>query len=237
VKRIINYRVIAQLIIIVLLPVQFLTGNDKFTDEFIIGKIEFTTKAGREGIAVLGSPEKKYLLNKGVLLLVKRGSERIILKVNDADGKYLRCIVNDGSGTSVLREGEDVYYSDSINSSTKFRDAKRILVELIELYEEFILKIESTEDTLIISGAVNKFSGELDRLIPEMKRLNSKYPELRNFKAAPPSELKDEAAKLESLEPRLKDAFFKINMYRSDENIKKATETLQKVLTRLNTGQ
>jgi len=212
-------------------------GNDIDQDEFIIGKLEFTGKSGREGIVILNVPGKAYLLNKGVLLLIKRGNEKIVLKIDDFAGKYFRCRVNSEKDNAVIKEGEDVYYSDSFNGSIKYRDAKRILGELIKLYENFILKVESTEDTHIIAEAVTVFSVELDKLIPEMKRINSKYPELGKSNVSPPSELQSESEMLEILQPRLKNAFFKIQLYNSDVNVKKATDDLQKVLTKMNTGR
>ena len=211
--------------------------NDIDQDEFIIGKAEFTVKSGREAIVVLNAPGKAYLLTKGVLLLIKRGNEKIILKINDTDGKYFRCLVNSEKITEVIKEGEDVYYSDSLNSSIKYRDAKRILGELIKLYENFILKVESTEDAVIIAEAVSSFSMGLDKLIPEMKRINSKYPELAKFNVSPPAELQNESEMLEVLEPRLKNVFFKIKLFNNDENVKKATDDLQKVLQKMNTGR
>jgi len=214
-----------------------LRSQDKPGDEFIAGKVEFTGKNGKEGILVITSPEKAFLLNKGVLLVIKRGEERIVLKINDVEGKYLRCRVDSETGNTVIKEGEDVFYSDSYNSDIKYRDAKRILAEHIRLYENFILKIESTEDTRIIADAVRNLSAELDKLIPEMKRINSKYPELGQKNALPPVELQGETSRLEILEPRLKEAFFKIRMFSSDENVKKATEDLQKILKKINTDK
>ncbi len=222
--------------IIISLPV-FAYGKDIVPDEFVIGKIEFIEKSGKEGIVVLNSPGKGYLLNKGVLLLIKRGSEKIVLKVNDADGKYIRCVLDSAAAGTVLIAGEDVYYSDSLNSSVKYRDAKKILLEMIKLYENFIIKIESTEDPLVISGIVKNFSIELDKLIPEMKRINNKYPELEKFNFSPPAELQNESSMLEVLEPRLRDAFFKVKMYSADANVKKAIDDLEKVLLKINTGR
>lgn len=213
------------------------SGKENIPDEFVIGKLEFISENGREGIVVVNSPDKAYLLNKGILILLKRGSKQIILKIKDADGKYLRCILNSETESTVIKHGEDVCYSEVLNSSIKYRDAKRILAELIKLYENFILKIESTEDPQTISSAVNNFSSDLERLIPEMKRINSRYPELEKFKLSPPAELQSESSMLEVLEPRLKEAFFKIKLYSSDENVKKATENLQKVLIKMNPGR
>jgi len=66
-------------------------------------------------------------------------------------------------------------------------------------------------------------------------RINKRYPELKKFNASFPAELKNESELLELLEPRLRDAFFKIKMYGNNENIKKATDDLQKVLLKMNT--
>jgi hypothetical protein len=204
--------------------------------EFIAGKVEFINKSGTEGIVLLSSPGKAYLLNKGVLLTINRNGKPVILKITDVQGLHLRCLINSETETARLVYGENVFYSDTINSSIKYRDAKRILSQLIKLYEEFIFKIESTEDPAIIANTVNSFSAELDKLLPEMKRVNSKYPELEKFKLSPPAELLNESAMLEVLEPRLRDAFFKIQMFGSDENIKKATDDLHKVLQKMNSG-
>jgi hypothetical protein len=204
--------------------------------EFIAGKVEFINKSGTEGIVLLSSPGKAYLLNKGVLLTINRNDKPVILKITDVQGLHLRCLINSETETARLIYGENVFYSDTINSSIKYRDAKRILSQLIKLYEEFIFKIESTEDPAIIANTVNSFSAELDKLLPEMKRVNSKYPELEKFKLSPPAELLNESAMLEVLEPRLRDAFFKIQMFGSDENIKKATDDLHKVLQKMNSG-
>lgn len=204
--------------------------------EFIAGKFEFINKSGNEGIVLLSSPEKAYLLNRGVLLLIKRGDKQITLKITDVQGTHLRCSINSEAEIARLIHGENVYYSDTINSSIKYRDAKRILLQLIKLYEDFIFKIESTEEPAVMAGTVNNFSSELDKLLPEMKRINNKYPELAKFKLSPPAELINESAMLEVLEPRLRDAFFKIQMFGSDANVKKATDDLHKILQKMNTG-
>ncbi len=208
-------------------------GAEHASDGYVIGKLEFTGETGRDGIVVINSPEKKYLLTKGALLFVVRGNEQINLKIDDADGKFLRCTVNSKNGTILLKHGEDVYYSDTLNSGIKYSDAKKILSELIKLYEDFILKIESTEDPPVIAAAVNKFSSSLNIFIPEIKRINGKYPELEKFNLAPPEELKSEAAKLDVLESRLRDAFIKVKMFGTDENVRKAIDELQKVLLKM----
>ena len=120
-----------------------------------------------------------------------------------------------------------------MNSNTKYKDAEKILTELIKLYQDLIFKVESTNDPLMISIAMNEFSSSLNNLIPEMKRINNKYPELKNFNTAPPDELRNQSDMLEALEPRLKEAFFKIKILSDDKNIKKAMDDLHEILLKM----
>ena len=219
------------IIIFILSPLVTLSGKDA-KDEFIVGKTEFGNKSGLEWIVTVNAPEKRYMLKTGSVLAIKRGNKHIALKINDSDGKYLKCAVIDKNADAV-KHGEDVYYLDSMNSSTKYKDAERILAELIKLYQNFIFKIESTDDPLIISTAMREFSSSLNHLIPEMKRINDKYPELKNFNTDPPKELKNVSDMLEALEPRLNEAFFKIKILSNDKNIKKAMDDLHEVLLKM----
>ena len=204
-------------------------------DEFVVGKTEFTNKNGSEWIVIINSTDKRYILKNGGLLAIKRGAKHIVLKINDSDGKYLKCAVTD-KNSDAIKHGENVYYLDSMNSSVKYKDAERILAELIKVYQGFIFKIESTDDPIIISNTMKEFSSSLDALIPEMKRINDKYPELKNFNTEPPDELKNESDMLEALEPRLKEAFFKIKILSGDKNIKKAMDDLHLILLKMGAG-
>ena len=219
------------IIIFILSTLLTLSGKDA-KDEFIAGRTEFVDKSGLEWIVIVNSPEKKYMLKNGSVLVVKRADKHIALKINDSDGKYLKCTAENKNAGSI-KHGEDVYYLDSMNNNTKYKDAERILAELIKLYQDFIFKIESTNDPIIISTAMKEFSSSLNTLIPEMNRINDKYPELKNFNVAPPDELKNESYMLEALEPRLNEAFFKIKILSDDKNIKKAMDDLHEILLKM----
>jgi hypothetical protein len=138
--------------------------------------------------------------------------------------------------SAAIQHGENVYYLDSMNSAMKYKDAERVLAELIKIYQDFIFKIESTDDPLKISTAMREFSSSLNSLLPEMKRINDKYPELKNFITDPPDELKNESDMLEALEPRLKEVFFKIQLLSADQNIKKAMDELHDILLKMGAG-
>jgi hypothetical protein len=108
-----------------------------------------------------------------------------------------------------------------------------VLSALIKLYEDFIFKIESVDEPALISEYVEFFSADMEKLIPEIDRLNSKYPELLKFYSEPPAELKYESETLKLLEPALGNAFFKIKLYAEDPAVKKSLGKLQKVLEKM----
>ena len=237
-KRIITGTLILSFLLNSLYGLSPLSGKDtkyEAKDEFVVGKTEFNSKSGLEWIVIVNSAEKRYMLKNGSLLAIKRGNKHIVLKINDSDGKYLKCAAADKNGSDI-KHGEDVYYLESMNSSMKYKDAGRILAELIKIYQDFIFKIESTDDPIIISTAMKDFSSSLNNLIPEMKRINNKYPELKNFNVDPPDELKNESDMLEALEPRLKESFFKIQILSGDKNIKKAMDDLHEILLKMGQG-
>jgi len=211
----------------------FIHGENISSDEWPVGKIEFIDKNRVEGILIQPVTDKKIFLNKNMLLFLKRGNIQVILKITDIDGKYVRCAVVDDNQSVGIKYSEDVFYSNQLNKNVKYSDARIIIATLIKLYENFILKIESTEDPRLLSEEVIAFSKSLEKLIPEIKRINRKYPELKKFNVSPPLELKNESEILRLLEPRLRDAFFKIKMYNSDEKVKKAADELHKVLKKM----
>ena len=132
-----------------------------------------------------------------------------------------------------MSEDTVVYDYTSLNRRAKYYDVKAVLRRLINLYENFIFDVESTENPLLIAEAMGKFSRGLEGLLPDMVQMNRKYPELKSFGLAPPEELSSESALLRKIEPRLKDIFYKIAEYSGDEEVKRKMDELKKVLERM----
>lgn len=221
---------------VLVLAVAFTTAsadNDMGVRE--IGKVLFKNQSSSE-IMVLSSVENPslYIVKGSVLDIVKGGSD-IKISVTDICGQYIRCTMAGGEEKklSSVKEGDIAFYSDSSNASVKYGDAKRVLDVLIKLYEDFIFKVESVEDPAVISEYIDRFTSDIEKLIPEMERLNRKYPELLKFYTGPPVELKYESETLKLLEPALRNTFFKINIYAEDPAVKKSIEKLHKVLEKM----
>jgi len=207
-----------------------------------VGKLLFKSESGSEVMIYSSSGNPSAIISRGNLLLVGKEPGAVRVTVSDISGLYIRCSVDKDARTAVnsLREGTEVYFSDEINASAKYGDLKKVLNALILLYENFIYSVESVDEPASLAASVNRFAGKLESLIPEMARLNSKYPELKNFNISPPPELQYESDTLGLLEPRLRDAFYKIRLYsgdNGDENVKKAVANLQRVLDKMKTGK
>ncbi len=200
-----------------------------------IGKIIFKNESSLE-VMLLSSKETPSLyVVRGSTLQSGKGSSVVKMTVTDICGQYIRCAVDKQRNRTLagLKDGEPVFFTDSSNEKVKYGDAKILLASLVKVYENFIFRVESVEDPAAISGFMDSFSTDIENLIPEIDRLYKKYPELRNFYTEPPAELKYESDTLRMLEPALKNAFFKINLYSADPAVKKSIEKLNGVLARL----
>lgn len=218
-----------------ILSAALLSASDPDSGRFEIGRIIFKNESSLE-LMILSIKENPSLyVVKGSILQAGKGDSIIKITVTDICGQYIRCTVDRlwSKNLSQLKDGEPVFYSDSSNEKVKYGDAKIMLASLVRIYENFIYRVESVEDPAAISGFMDSFSTDIEKLIPEIDRLYKKYPELRNFYTEPPAELKYESETLRMLEPALKNAFFKINLYSADPAVRKSIEKLNVILARL----
>lgn len=216
-----------------------LLSNASGSEDIPLGRIEFISSAKGEVLIRSISPDPSSLIFQGNTLYTVIKGSRITFKVTEISGTYIRCSIDSAFKDSLKNVSEDmtVYDYTSLNSRAKYYDVKAVLRRLINLYENFIFDVESTENPALIAGAIGKFSRGLGELLPDMAKMNRKYPELKSFDRVPPAELASESALLKKIEPRLKDVFYKITEYSGDEEVKKKMDDLQKVLERMMKGE
>jgi len=202
-----------------------------------IGKVLFSNETSSE-IMVFSSVEAPSIyITKGSTLEIVKDNKIFKITVTDICGRYIRCGLVPGdisrSFFTIVKEDDAVFLSETGNESVRYSDVKIVLSALIKLYEDFIFRIESVDEPAVISEYIEHFSGDLEKLIPEMERLNGKYPELLKFYTEPPAELKFESETLKLLEPALGNAFYKIKIYAEDPAVKKSIEKLNMVLEKM----
>lgn len=205
------------------------------SDEKEFGRVIFISESAGEVMIISSDDNPSLIAGKGSILTIGKGSAEVRVSVTDICGLYVRCSFAEsgGAASAVIKEGDIVFYSEIVNRGVKYSDVKRVLASLLKLYEDFIFRIESADEPEVISQYVEQFSSDLEKMIPQMERMNRLYPELKKFYTDPPAELKYESETLKVLEPALANAFFKIKLYSENPAVKISIEKLEKVLGRM----
>lgn len=117
----------------------------------------------------------------------------------------------------------------------KYAEAKKLTEKQVSLFEGFISDLDSAGNAGDVATALNNLSDEMQKLIPQMKELQEKYPELKDAKNEEmPEELKPIMEKMEKeIMPKFIGAFAKVGQYASDPAVMEASQKFQKAMSEL----
>lgn len=113
----------------------------------------------------------------------------------------------------------------------KYGDVLKLNQEYMDLMETYITDLEKADNTKEIAKAMNNFADGLEILMPKMKKLSEKYPELKD-KDNPPEELKESQKEAEELGEKIVGSFMKIMPYMEDPEVQKAQQRLSMIMTK-----
>lgn len=88
------------------------------------------------------------------------------------------------------------------NKAEKYADVKSAMNDIIKLQENYIGSLEKAKDSKEFIAAVKTFGEGMEKLMPKMKELDKKYPEMKNQKE-PPAELKPLVEKVEAVSKKM----------------------------------
>ena len=219
------------LLLFILQP--FVSGAEK-TDDIPVGRIEFISNNRCEVLVLASSDLGLSAGAPGNMLYTVSGRNRIKLTVTGTQGRFICCTFKCGGKEKIIPvEGADVHFAAKDNSASGYPDVKILIHRLVKHYRDFILAVESTDDPEKIAAAVNSLAASIDLIIPEMARLNDKYPELADFMNSPPEELKAEVAILKETGPLLSEAFYRVSAFSSHRPVNEALKRLQSVMKKM----
>ncbi len=117
----------------------------------------------------------------------------------------------------------------------KYADAKKLMEKQIQLFEDFINGVDKAGSADDVAAALNDFSDEMQKMVPEMKELQEKYPELKDAKdEAMPEELKPIMEKLQKeIMPKFMGVMAKIGQYANDPAVQEASQNFQKAMSEM----
>jgi len=114
----------------------------------------------------------------------------------------------------------------------KYADAKKIIAKSNVVVGGFLEKMDSVDNAKDAASAMNSFTDEMEKIVPEMRELEKKYPELGGGQSVP-EELGEEGKKMMELWGKFSSVMMKIQQFADDPEVQKAQERLQTVMAGL----
>ncbi len=110
----------------------------------------------------------------------------------------------------------------------KYADAKKLMKESNKIMENFLAGMEKAENAKEVATVLNDFAKAMQKIKPEMEKLEEKYPELTN-RQSPPPELGEIGVKTMELWSKFPSVMMKAQKYADDPEVQKAQEELQNI--------
>ena len=112
----------------------------------------------------------------------------------------------------------------------KYADVKELNEDVAKVMDEYVAELEKSDNAQDVAKAINRFSDKMEALMPKMKKLAGKYPELQD-KSNVPEELKESQKKAEALGQKIAGSMMKIMPYMNDPEVQKAQERMSAAMT------
>jgi uncharacterized protein YjgD (DUF1641 family) len=111
----------------------------------------------------------------------------------------------------------------------KYADAKKVNKEYMALVQGYIDDLDKTESAQDAAKAIDRFADGMQALLPKMKALAEKYPELKDRDNIP-EELKEMQAEAAEVGKKMGSAMMKLMPYMQDPEVQKAQKRLQETM-------
>ncbi len=112
-----------------------------------------------------------------------------------------------------------------IGCGGKYSEAEKLNKEYLALMEDYIANIDKADNAKDAATAMNRFADGMEDLMPKMRKLSEKYPELKD-RSNPPEELKETQEKAEAMGQKMVGAMVKMMPYMMDPEVLNAQKRL-----------
>jgi hypothetical protein len=113
--------------------------------------------------------------------------------------------------------------------SAKYGDVKEMMNSQIDVMEKFVSSVEKATSGKEIADAINAYSDDMEKLIPQMNELAKKYPEMKGEE--PPAEVKDLVNKMQETSKKFAGALVKVSMkYSRDPDVRKSMTNIGEIM-------
>lgn len=126
-------------------------------------------------------------------------------------------------------------FSFVCQAGNKYEEARDVYEDYLPVVEKYLDTVEKTENAKELARAINVFTDSMEGLVPKIRNLTAKYPELANEESIPP-EYADLVKNANVLGGRFAMSFTRIAPFLADPEVEKANQRLMVVMAEL-TGQ
>ncbi len=118
-----------------------------------------------------------------------------------------------------------------LTAQRKYEDVFRFMGEMNRIQSGYLAALKSARGSAQVASAIRKFGDDVARIMPQIKKLEEKYPELKDDKKIP-ADLKPVLEESMRLSRELADVSLKImHEYRNDKEVMKAVEEMSRKLS------
>ncbi len=118
------------------------------------------------------------------------------------------------------------------SKSSKYSDILEVNEEHLTAMEKYVNEIEKAVNAGDVAKVVEQYADSMEKIIPKMKEMAQKYPELKN-ETEMPEEFKEFKIRMEALGERFSKSTMNIMKYMQDvkvqESFKKMTTVMMKM--------
>ncbi len=111
----------------------------------------------------------------------------------------------------------------------KYAEAKKAVAKSNKALEGFLGKMDKADNAKDVAAVLTGFTSEMEKIVPELKKLEEKYPELKGSQGVP-EELGEEGKKMMELWGKFASVMMKIQQYGDDPEVQKAQEKLEDIM-------
>ncbi|NIM11609.1 MAG: hypothetical protein GTO45_05900 [Candidatus Aminicenantes bacterium] len=114
----------------------------------------------------------------------------------------------------------------------KYADLKNVFEDYIDATEKFFDGFEKADNADKVAAAINDYSDAVKKIIPKMKEMQKKYPDLGKEKDVP-EELKATMERFQKVMAKMPTLFGKVAQYGTDPKVQEAQKKLMEVMAEL----
>ena len=118
-------------------------------------------------------------------------------------------------------------------SGGKYAEAEKVMKKQADIGTAYVNDLESAKNAEDVATAINTYTDEMEKLIPDINKMMKELPEVRNLDT-PPQELAEESAQVAEANEKIQKASRKLFQYITNPKVQKALERMSVVMQKLN---